>query len=276
MAYSWGTLPLSASLLTRGGAQPTEWRGTRSLRSLVCLRAPGIAPARPIVAGRAFAPPAFLTSTALQVGTPFRLRQASAPSAFSGWTLTLATAPLRAPLLTRGDAIDITSLAVLRSALGAPSLSGRGGCCRSPDLGFLEVSIHMFGGGVCGGATLFPCALLGRSSPLRGLVASVAPNKGGFVRRPFLSSPARFGGLVSPFPAPLGQSGKGAFQRPSFFIGCALFLRHGFTAVSHRCGSPMFARCAPMPSARHLMTSFVGYRFALRYSIFPTTKAHTP
>ena len=133
VAQTWGTCPLSARLLTRIGAQPTELRGTRSLRSLVCLRAPGIAPARPIVAGRAFAPPACLTSIAPQAGTPFRLRQASASDAFSGYALTLATAPLRAPLLTRGDAIDITSLAVLRSALGAPSLSGRGGGCRRPD-----------------------------------------------------------------------------------------------------------------------------------------------
>lgn len=123
-----------------------------------------------------------------------------------------------ARLLTRGDVIDITSLAVLRSALGAPSLSvllslfGIVGFF-APDrgvpssFGHCARLFHMFGGGVCGGATLFPCALLGRFCPLRGLVASVAPNKGGFVRRPFLSPPARSGGLVSPFPAPLGQSG---------------------------------------------------------------------
>ena len=63
---------------TRLEAKPTGWWGTRSLRSLVCLRAPSIAPARPIVAGRAIAPPAYLTSIALQGGTPFRLHKACA------------------------------------------------------------------------------------------------------------------------------------------------------------------------------------------------------
>lgn len=113
---------------------------------------------------------------------------------------------------------------------------------------------------------------MGRFCPLRGLVARFAANKGGYSRLPFLPSPARSGGRVASFPAPSGQSGKGAFQRPSFFIGSALSLRHGGRAVSHRCGCPMFARPAHMPSARHLMTSFIGYRFALRYSIIPTTR----
>ena len=281
MAQTWGTFPLQAPLLTRIGAKPTEWRGTRSLRSLVCLRAPGIAPARPIVAGRAFAPPACLTSIALQAGTPFRLRQASAPSAFSGLALTLATAPLRAPLLTRGGAIDITSLAVLRSALGAPSLSvllslfgivgffaPDGGVPSS--FGHCVRFSHMFGGGVCGGATLFPCPLMAGSSPLRGLVARFAPSKGGYSRLPFLPSPARTGGRVSAFPAPSGQSGLGLLRRPSFLSATALSLRHGGMAVSHRCGGPMFARPAPMPNARHLWASFIGYRFVLRYPKKPT------
>lgn len=128
----------------------------------------------------------------------------------------------------------------------------------------------MFGGGVCGGATLFPCAPVGRSSPLRGLVARFAPCKGGYSRLPFLPPPARYGGRVASFPAPSGQSGLGLLRRPSFFIGSALCLRHGGRAVSHRCGSPMFARPAPMPSARQLMTSFIGYRIALRYPKKPT------
>ena len=195
----------------------------------------------------------------------------------------MATAPLRAPLLTRRDVIDITSLAVLRSALGAPSLSvllslfgivgffAPGGGVPS-SFGHCDRFSHMFGGGVCGGATLFPCAPMGRFCPLRGLVARFAPCKGGYSRLPFLPSPVRSGGRVASFPTPSGQSGKGAKLRPAFLSATALSLRHGFTAVSHRCGSPMFARCAPMPSARHLMTSFVGYRFALRYSIIPTTK----
>ena len=128
----------------------------------------------------------------------------------------------------------------------------------------------MFGGGVCGGATLFPCAPMGRFCPLRGLVARFAPNKGGYSRLPFLPSPARTGGRVSAFPAPSGQSGKGAKLRPAFLSATALSLRHGGRAVSHRCGSPMFARPAPMPSDRHLMTSFIGYRFVLRYPKKPT------
>lgn len=99
----------------------------------------------------------------------------------------------------------------------APSLSGRVGGCPRPDHRFLAKSYHLFIGSTIGGATLSPCALLGRFCPRWGLVARVGGHKPPFARRPFLSAPAPFGCGCCHSPPRWGRAVGAAVAAPLFF-----------------------------------------------------------
>lgn len=109
--------------------------------------------------------------------------------------------------------------------------------------------------------------------PVRPLGALLPPLGVGRSRRgvqaplwssPIPASPRALWLRVLSFPAPLGQSGSGGGCRHPFFSATALLMRVGVGAVSPLAFLAGFASPAPAPSARHLMTFFVGYRHVLR------------
>ena len=89
---------------------------------------------------------------------------------------------------------------------GAPSSFGR--CARL---------FHLFIGSTIGGATLSPCALLGRFCPRWGLVAWLCANRGAPPRLPFLSAPAPVGCGCCHSPPRWGRAVVAAVAATLFF-----------------------------------------------------------
>lgn len=98
----------------------------------------------------------------------------------------------------------------------APWLSGREVACPRPDHRCLAKSIHMFGGSIIGGATRPPSRPTSAFCPCSGLVAPVAPSKGGAGRLPFLPAPAPFGCGCCHSPPRWGRAVGAAVAAPLF------------------------------------------------------------
>lgn len=162
-----------------------------------------------------------------------------------------ASPPFPAPASLGGLLLPAGSTAAVRCLVAAAR-------ARAPIVARLVKSIHLFVGGVCGGATRFPSRPSGASDPRWGLVAPSAPNKGGFYRLPFLQPPRSFVAWWLHSPPRWGRVVAGK-ARPFLSAGawCCAPPSGGFPPAPTVAG---FAPPVGVSTARRIPSFFVGWR----------------